>query len=208
MNDHHVCSDAAFLSSLEGFELVPNIVRALAHGRPVATEEIAASAHLPNADVDRLLRSQSGTEWDEDGRLVGFGLTPRPTEHRFIVGDKTLYTWCATDTLFFTVILGASTIVESTCPSTGELIRIELTPDAIVSVTPKEAVVSQRHHDELLPDIRSDICDHGHFFSSPIAAKTWAAEHPEGEVLSVADAFDHGRAACAELGWLGQSASR
>jgi hypothetical protein len=33
MSDHHACSDAAFLSSLDGFELIPHIVRALAQGR-------------------------------------------------------------------------------------------------------------------------------------------------------------------------------
>jgi hypothetical protein len=89
MSDHHACGDAAFLSSLDGFEVIPHIVRALAQGGPVATKEIAASANLPEADVLRLLRPQPGTEWDDDGRLVGFGLTPRPTEHRFTVGGQT-----------------------------------------------------------------------------------------------------------------------
>jgi alkylmercury lyase len=208
MSDHHPCGDAAFLSSLDRFEVIPHIVRALAQGRPIATEEIAASANLPEADVERFLRPQPGTEWDDDGRLVGFGLTLRPTKHRFMVGGETLYTWCASDTLFFTVILGYSTVAESTCPATGEQIRIGLTPDAVVSVTPKDAVVSQRYHDGLPADVRAQVCDHGHFFSSPVAAKTWAVEHPEGEVLSVAEAFDHGRVACAELGWMGAVRSR
>jgi alkylmercury lyase len=106
------------------------------------------------------------------------------------------------------VILGDSTVAESTCPATGERIRIGLTPDAVVSVTPKDAVVSQRHHDEVLADVRAQVCDHGHFFSSPVAAETWAAEHPAGEVVSVAEAFDHGRAECAKLGWIGKVKSR
>ncbi|MGH8997117.1 MAG: organomercurial lyase, partial [Acidimicrobiales bacterium] len=59
-----------------------------------------------------------------------------------------------------------------------------------------------------LSDVRSQVCDHGHFFASPAAATTWAAEHPEGEVLSVVAAFDHCREACEELGWLPQSSSR
>ncbi|MGH9206927.1 MAG: organomercurial lyase MerB [Acidimicrobiales bacterium] len=208
ITNHHACSDAAFLSSLEGYELIPHLVRALATGQSVQVEEIAASANLPLGDVERLLRSQPGTEWDGGGRLVGFGLTSRPTAHRFEVGAKTLYTWCATDTLFFTVILGSPSVIESTCPATGQAIRIELDPHAVVSVTPAEAVVSQRHHGELLSDVRSQVCDHGHFFASPAAATAWSVAHPEGEVLSVAEAFDHSREACEELGWLPESSSR
>jgi alkylmercury lyase len=203
MTDHHACADAEFLSSLDGFEFVPHLVRLLAQARPVGLNEIAAVGHQPVEDLEQLVRSQPGTEWDDQGRLVGFGLTTRPTEHRFKVAGRTLYTWCATDTLFFTAILGRSTSVESNCPATGEPIRIEITADTMVSLTPSAAVVSQRHHDELLSDVRAQVCDHGHFFSSPAAASGWKTEHPEGAVLPVRAAFDNARAACAELGWLG-----
>jgi alkylmercury lyase len=133
-------------------------------------------------------------------------MTTRPTDHRFVVADRTLYTWCATDTLLFTAILGQPTTVESTCPATGEPIRIELTPHAVLFVTPADAVVSQRHNGELLGDVRAEVCDHGHFFSSPAAASGWTAEHPDGAVLAVRTAFGNARAACAELGWLGAPA--
>jgi alkylmercury lyase len=208
MSDHHACSDAAFLSSLEGFELIPHIVRALATGQPVAIDHLADTAGGPVTEVERLLRSQAGTEWSDDGRLIGFGLTSRPTAHRFRVDGKTLYTWCATDTLFFTVILGRPTAVQSTCPTTGQAIVIHLRPDAVVSVSPEDAAVSQLHHGDLLADVRSQVCDHGHFFASPTAARRWSAEHPDGLVLTVCDAFDQARAACAELGWLREATSR
>jgi alkylmercury lyase len=133
--------------------------------------------------------------------LVGFGLSLRPTEHRYTVAGRTLYTWCATDTLLFTVILGQPALAESICPATGQPIRLELRPDTVVSVEPPEAVVTQRHRGELVGDLRTDVCDHGHFFASPAAAATWSAEHPEGQVLGVPEAFDHSRAACEELGW-------
>lgn len=106
VTDQHICTDAQFLSALDGTVLVPHILRLLARGEPAALGDIAAAASRPLSEVDRLLRSQPGTDWDDDGRLAGFGLTLRPTGHRFTVAGKTLYTWCATDTLFFTVILG------------------------------------------------------------------------------------------------------
>jgi alkylmercury lyase len=53
-----------------------------------------------------VVRAQQGTEWDDAGRLVGFGLTAQPTNYRFL-GGKTLYTWCASDTILAVGIEGA-----------------------------------------------------------------------------------------------------
>lgn len=202
MTERYVCNDAAFISSFEGFRAIPQLLRLLAHGEPIDLRELADTGGQPGADLERILRGQPGTEWDGDGRLVGFGLTPRPTDYRFLVGGKTLYTWCASDTLFFTVILDEDTVAESTCPATGVPIRLEITPGGVRSVSPPEAVVSQRHRQDLVGNLRFDVCDHGHFFASAAAAGSWVAEHPDGQVLTIAEAFEECRASCAELGWL------
>jgi alkylmercury lyase len=202
MTQPHACNDAAFLASVDGIDALPYLLRLLAKGEPVDLDELTDLAGAAGADLSRVVRAQPGAEWDSDGRLVGFGLTPRPTDYRFLVGGKTLYTWCASDTLFFSVILGESTVAESTCPTTGTAIRLEITPDAITSVTPAETVVSQRHRQDLIANLRSDVCDHGHFFASRSAAAGWLADHPDGQVLSIAAAFAECRAACEELGWL------
>jgi alkylmercury lyase len=207
MTEHHACSDAAFISSVEGFEAFPHFVRLLARGTPVQVDELSALAGRPEEEVDRLLRSQHGTEWDEEGRLVGFGLTLRPTRHRYTVAGRSLYTWCATDTLLFTVIIGEPAEAESTCPATGQAIRLELRPDAVVSVEPADTVVTQRHRGELVDNLRAEVCDHGHFFASPAAASDWAAEHTDGEVLALAEVFERCRQACQELGWLAPEAA-
>lgn len=207
MTEYHACSDAAFISSVDGFEVLPHLVRLLARGTPVCVEELAATAGVPENQVARLLRSQAGTEWDDRGRLVGFGLTPRSTQYQYTVAGVTLYTWCASDTLLFTPILGTPAVAESTCPVTGRPIRLELAPDAVVAVDPPEAVVTQRHRNDLIADLRAEVCDHGHFFASPEAAQTWATEHPEGRVLPVAEAFDNCRRACEELGWTARGVS-
>ena len=208
MTENTSSSDAAFISSLEGFELLPHILRLVARGEPVSLTELAASANESQAEVERVLKSQAGTDWDEQGCLLGMGLTLRPTSHRLILAGKTLYAWCATDTLYVPMMLGEPAVVESMCPATSQRIRVELEPNAVVSAVPGEAVVSQRHRVELLADVRAQTCDHGHFFSSPTAASTWAAEHPEGEVLSVVDAFERCRVTCEELGWLAPEVTR
>jgi alkylmercury lyase len=202
MTEPHACNDAELISSFEGFPAIPPLLRLIARGRPVGLPELAAESGQPAPDLERMLRTQPGTEWDDEGRLVGFGLSLRPTAHRYLVGGQTLYTWCASDTLFFTVILGADAVAESTCPATGQSIRLEITPDAVTSVSPAGAVVSERHRDDLVANVRTDVCDHGHFFASEAAASAWVAAHPDGEILSVTDAFDHCRTACEQLGWL------
>jgi alkylmercury lyase len=202
MTQSHACNDAAFLASVDGIDALPHLLRLLARAEPVDLDELASLAGPAGAELARVVRAQPGSEWDDDWRLVGFGLTPRPTGYRFLVGGKTLYTWCASDTLFFTVILGVHTVAESTCPVTGVPIRLEITPDAIMSVTPADAVVSQRHRQDLVANLRSDVCDHGRFFASRSAAADWIGAHPDGQVLSIADAFAECRAACEELGWL------
>jgi len=41
-----------------------------------------------------------------------------------------------------------------------------------------------------------------HPAASEAAADAWVAAHPDGEILSVTDAFDNSRTACEDLGWL------
>jgi alkylmercury lyase len=198
---------ASFVSELPGFEVVPYLVHAIAKGAPVSTQELADAASLPVSDVERMLQDQPGTDWDEHGRVVGFGLTLRPTAHRYIVAGRVLYTFCATDALLFTHILGEPAIAESNCPTSSIPIRIELTPSSVVSLDPTAAVVSQLFDRSLLADIRHNVCDHGHFFASAEAASEWVSEHPDGRVLAVADAFEQSRRDVGKLGWLPQPAT-
>lgn len=191
------------MSSVEGLRALPHLLGLLAGGKPVDVDRLAgAGGGSAGAGLIRTLRSQPGTEWDSEGRLVGFGITTRPTDYRFRVGDQNLYTWCASDTLLFTIILGKPTVAESRCPATGESIRVELNPAGVVSVSPPQAVISQRHRDDLVGNLRAEVCDHGHFFASSSAADAWLAEHPDGRVVSVIEAFAESRAVCQELGWL------
>ncbi len=202
MSENCNCSDATFISGVDGFEAFPHLLRLIARGQPVEISEIAAFAGRPATEVEGVLRAQPGADWDDEGRLVGFGLSLVPTEHRYTVGGRTLYTWCATDTLLFTPILGLAAVAESTCPTTGQQIRVEIEPDRIVSVEPHEAVLSEVRLGTEVGNLRSEVCDEGHFYASCAAAQGWVGEHPEGALLTVADAFERCRQVCHELGWL------
>lgn len=190
-----------FLTSFDGVDLFAPLIRLLAHGDPVTIEDLAAASAQDTDDIGAVLRAQPGTEWDDTGRIVGFGLTPHPTEHRFIVAGRTLYTWCAADTLFFPVILDQPAAVESACPASGVPIHLEVTPDRVVALDPPSAVVTQILDSGCLDDIRAKVCDQGHFYASPELAAEWAAHHPGGDVQSIADAFASIRRTCQQLGW-------
>lgn len=197
-----------FIPHVPGYEVVPSLVRLIANGEPVRVEEVAAFGGLAASTVESTLRGQPGTDWDDDGRIVGFGLTLRPTAHRFIVSGRTLYTFCSTDALIFPAILGESAVAESICPATGQAIRIAMTPDAVLSIDPDGAVVSQLLDPRGVGDVRSQVCDQGHFFASMDAARDWADAHPHGRVLTVTEAFEEAQRGCEDLRWHAHSEMR
>jgi alkylmercury lyase len=182
------------------FALIPHICRLLAEGQPVPLERLAAATGWSVQDVEAALRQQPGTDWDEQGRLVGFGLTLRPTPHRFTFDGRTVFAFCASDALEFPVVLGRAGVVGSTCPATGRQIRVGVTPDGVEKVDPPSAVVSLVRPDRV-DDVRGEVCALGSFFASHDAAANWLAAHPDGMVHSVEEDFQLHREINEKLGW-------
>jgi alkylmercury lyase len=201
MSTDYVEHTTSLIGRVPGLDLAPHAVRLLAEGQPVELEQMAAAAGWSVQEVDAALDEQTSAERDDQGRLVGLALTLRPTSHHFTVDGRTLYAWCATDTLMFPVILGRPGIVDSTCPHTGQPIHIELTPEGIERLNPPDAVVSAVRPTGTLADVRTATCELGHFYSSPAAAARWADEHPDGYILPVDEAFRLDRRVITQLGW-------
>lgn len=168
------------------------LLRLLARGEPVTIPALAAVAGRPADEVTRAVSQLPDTEYDDDGRIVGYGITLRPTPHRFTVEGRPLYTWCALDTLIFPAVLDRPAQVESPCHTTGDPIRLTVEPDRVTDVDPGTAVVSIVSPDDLA-SVRASFCRHVHFFTDTAAAQTWLSEHPGGSVLPVADAHQLGR---------------
>jgi alkylmercury lyase len=201
MSTDYVEQTTALIGRVEGQELLPHAIRLLSDGEPVALERLAEAAGWTLEAVEAGLAAQTSAERDDQGRLVGLGLTLRPTTHRFTVGGRALFAWCASDTLMLPVVLGRPALVESTCPQTGLTIRIEVTPDGVEQVDPAGAVVSAVRPPGQLADVRADTCDHGHFFSSRAASAAWTDAHPDGFVYPVEEAFRLDRQVIKQLGW-------
>ena len=179
-------------TGLDAGLLIP-LLRLLVDGDPVTVEQLAAAASRTLDDVRRGLAAVPDTEYDADGRIVGQGLTLRPTTHRFTVEDRELYTWCALDTLMFPALLERAASIESTSPASGEPIRVSVDPSRVISVEPATAVVSLVNPEDMT-SIRSSFCNQVHYFTSADDAQTWLKDHPGAELLPVADAHQLGAA--------------
>jgi alkylmercury lyase len=173
-------------------EIIPPTLDLLARGRPASLEEIAAAAGKSPEEVREALDRFPSAEWDEQGRVVGLGLTLQLTPHRLDLEGRTLFAWCALDALLFPVLLGRSASIESPCRGTGESVRVEVTPARTKAVEPPSAVVSIAAARDLA-NFRSISCNSTHFFSSSEAASRWSQKHPEATILLAEDAFRLGR---------------
>jgi alkylmercury lyase len=201
MSSDYVEQSTALIGRVEGRDLIPHAVRLLADGEPVAIERLAAAGGWSVDDVEAALSAQTSAERDDQGRLVGLALTLRPTAHRVTIGGRTLFAWCASDTLMIPVILGRRALVQSTCPQTGTAIRVEVAPGGVERIEPPGAVVTAVRPAGQVTDVRSTTCDHGHFFSSIAATAAWADTHPDGHIHPVEEAFELDRQVIEQLGW-------
>jgi alkylmercury lyase len=160
----------------------------LLHGQPVTVDEIAAATGHPAAEPS-VERDQ--VERDQQDRVVGHGITLRPTPHRFTIDGRQLYTWCALDTLVFPGILGRTAQVESPCHTTGTPVRLTVDPTVITHLDPATAVVSIVTPDDA-SHLRASFCNQVHFFATPAAARTWLQAHPAAAILPVHEAYELG----------------
>ena len=194
-----MAAESAFL------EIVPPTVDLLARRKEASLEEIAAASGKSPEEVRTALDRFPSAEWDEQGRIVGLGLTLGLTPHRLELEGRTLFAWCALDALLFPVLLGRPASIESPCRGTGELVHIEVTPAGIEAVEPPSAVVSIVAARDLT-NFRRVSCNNAHFFSCPEAASRWLEKHPEATILSVEDTFRLGRLIAEGLSDISRSA--
>ena len=180
-------------TGLDAGLLIP-LLRLLVEGDPVTVEPLAAAAGRTLEEVRRGLDAVPATAYDDQGRIVGQGLSLVPTPHRFTVAGEELYTWCALDTLIFPALLDRPARVESVSPASGEPIRVTVDPAAgVTSVEPATAMVSLVNPEEIT-SIRSSFCNQVHYFTSPEDAAEWLVAHPDAEVAPVAEAYRIGAA--------------
>jgi alkylmercury lyase len=170
------------------------LLRLLAEGRPVEPTSLAAETDVSAADVLESLARWSGVRTDH-GRVVAFqGLSVVETPHRLKVDGRTLYTWCAWDTLFLPELIGQAAEIDSTCPTTGRLVSLRVGPAGPSELSPPEAVLSFIHPGASFgEDTIGSFCRFVHFFASAQAAEAWTRRNPGAFVISIEQGFEIGR---------------
>ena len=120
------------------------LLDAIAEGQPVSTTGFAQRTGLDAEAVDEIFSQMrnEGSEFNAEGALVGKVLTQIPPPHHFNLSGKELYAWCALDALFLAGLMGRTAQVESTCPATGQEIRLTVAPDHVESSNPDGIVLS------------------------------------------------------------------
>ncbi|MGP9784186.1 alkylmercury lyase [Arthrobacter sp. MYb211] len=164
------------------------LLKLLALGDPVDAADLAAATGRPVEDVRTALEGMPDVEYDGSGRIVGMGLTQRPTRHRFEVDGEQLYTWCALDTLIFPTLLGTSARIESAYDAASTPVRMRAGSSGVTGVEPATAVVSLINPEDI-SSVRSAFCNQVHFFASAEEAGPWLKDHPEGTVIPVEEAY-------------------
>jgi alkylmercury lyase len=171
--------------------LFPAILPLVATGKPVVKDELGRKLDMhPHFVNETIAFLYPDTEFDSEGRLVGLGLSQRPTPHRvqFKRRQEILYAWCALDALLLPILLGEGARVTSTCPGSGQQVSVLLGSNGVEEVNPATAVVS--FVTELnFASPRASGCELQHFFISDDAAAGWVEERPEAVVVPVGDAF-------------------
>ncbi len=172
--------------------------RTLALGQPVPDYAIAAATGLQIMEVQEEMADWSGVYRSESGRIIGYwGLALGKTPHEFEVEGRTLYTWCAWDTLFLPELIGKDATVRSRSAVTGEPITLQVTAHAATSPNPDVVVsfIDPESCDVEGDQIISSFCCHILFLASREGGEEWAAQKGEGTyLLSLQEAFELGRA--------------
>ncbi len=172
------------------------LYRMLARGEPVRVEELAEMLNRRSFQMRRTIESwPSLIQQDERKRVVGFGgLSLERTKHRFTGEGRSLYTWCAWDSLFIPEIIGKTAHVKSECPVSGRSISVTVRPDGVSDCDPPKAIVSFLLPEavDLEQDVRGNFCKYVHFFASRDAGEEWTRRNEGMFLLTVSEAFELG----------------
>lgn len=183
-------------------------------GGPVPRADVDAA--IAEAGIDRAVAAEfldGSTECDASGAVVGFGLTGNRTPHSVDVGGsplttptpRSMWTWCALDTLLFPVWLHREFAVTSTGPGETTPVCLLSRPDGPVEIAPQTAVItwSMRSKNEFdlgsVEAIWRTACHHSYFFTAPEHAARWAAGRDDVAIVPIEDGFTVARAFAEEL---------
>lgn len=169
-------------------EFIPEVQKELLKGKPSTKQDYYRLTNLTKDKADEVLKKLGET--DERGNIVAFaGLSVTPTNHRFVVNGKTLYTWCVVDAILFSEWLDVSSHILTNDPIDHSPIELSIESDHLMWSDPFPLFVSWVETMDTC-DIRGSFCNHVSFFASETTANQWLEDHPEGKILTLEEFFN------------------
>jgi hypothetical protein len=134
---------------------------------------------------------------DQGGRITAaYPFSGTATPHTAqIAGGQVAYSMCAIDALGIAQMLGASLLVNSADPSTGEPISVAVDGGSAVWEPDTAVVFAGYTSSECAGPSAATCCRYMNFFTSHTTAAAWASAHPEitGGILSQGRALEVGQ---------------
>lgn len=178
-------------------QLLRQVFPLLAEGQPVEIDRIAERTGTSITLVENaLVEGRAGR--DAAGRVVDLsGLMLSPTMHRVEIDGVALFSCCALLSHLTPFLLDRAVRLESVDPMSRGVIRFELNPTTVESVTPAGAVGSFVETDKpgLAADVGAAFCSHVHHFTHRESATVYAAYDARRYVVEIEEL----RAAAEEL---------
>ena len=185
--------------ALEAVRASEFVLQSIASGNPISAEEFANNLGFSLKETQILMQGsrKSGADFDDKGRMIGNALTLRPTAHRLEIGDRTLYAWCALDTLFLPGLIGKTAEVKSTGAASRVPIRLTVAPTGVQQFDPASTVlsvvipgISQACEPDQKGGAEGAACSSMNFFATREEAEEYLGAGTDVSILTVGQASE------------------
>lgn len=164
----------------------------LAKGEPVSVSSIATIMRNTEAIVLELLEKLPYVEFNGSHQVVAYrGVTLKPTQHKVVVNNTAIYTWCAFDSLFLLDLLSEDASIQSSCAQCKKSIKlssVENNPSCLSNSEVKMSFVIplQANYES---GLQSSFCCKVHFFCDEFCGNKWIENNDDIQLFSMADSL-------------------
>lgn len=171
--------------------------RAILHGfadrgRALSLDELGSESSPDAAEIVQRLADDDLVVL-ADGRVVGaYPFSAEPTPHRIMIDGRSSYAMCSLDAVAIAPVFERQVEIESSCASTGTLIRIHQSSGAVVSAEPHGLRLGIRWSE---PDgsAACSMCREMVFLADAETAERWRGSDPESAgIFDLADGIEFG----------------
>ncbi len=179
--------------SEEEQELSLAIYHGLEKGNPLKIEDLVSATTLDKFTVKAIIKKWPAIFYDSNQHIIGYwGLAIQEMGHKIELNDKTLYGWCAWDTLFIPQLIEKDAVIRSTDHLTKEEVVIEIDRNGNLLAGDDDIYISMLTVDEksIQEDVVTTFCHFVHFFKSKSSGVDWISKHDGTFLITLNEAIE------------------